>query len=162
MQIRDVLGLSPELWVGVLVDYNTEFQTAFKKMVELRAYDPTTRAWWFPVSYLTFVKQLAREHKAAPDDKLEQAHQVIQAELNRRQFLKVNTDVDGKLNATIAADYATLGLQPSVPRVLIEWAIIFWRKELGAFGAPTTELLLKEEAYRRICAPPDMGRGSHG
>lgn len=160
MQIRDVIGLSPQLWVGLLVDYDPGFIDAFKKMVELRALDFVTKVWWFPISYLPFVKQLAREHHVASDSKLDAAHNVVQAELNRRQFLAVNTSVDGKLDESIAADYAKLGLHPSAPRWLVEWAIIGWRKDLGSFGAPTTQLLQLEECYRRICAPPVMGNQS--
>lgn len=154
MQIRDVLGLSPELWVGVLTDYHPQFVDALKKMVELRAFDPTTKAWWFPISYLPHVKQLVREHKAADEGTLERAHGVILAEIERRRALKANTNLDGTVNESMARDFATMGLHPSAPRMLIEWAIMFWRKELGAFGAPTTRLLEIEEAYRRICAPP--------
>lgn len=151
MRIGDVLALSPELWVGALTDYDKTFTEALKKMVELHAYDPQTRAWWFPISYLPFVKQLAREHHVVDEKKLDAAHQVILAEIQRRRFLAVNTSVDGELAPALVEAFATLNLHPNAPRQFIEWAIFFQRSEAAKMAIPQTQLLRAEEAYRMIC-----------
>lgn len=151
LTIRSVLALSPELWVGALPEYDPQFTKQLKDMVEVRAFDPSTKAWWFPISYLPFVKNLMRELKCAPEKMVDEASHVIQAELSRRTFMKVNTDVDGNLNPKLVEAYATLGLHPSASRAFVEWAIIFQRREAQTLAIPQTQLLKCEEAYRLIC-----------
>jgi len=152
LTIRGVLALSPELWVGALPDYCPSYISAFKQMVELRAWDPMTKANWFPISYLPHVKQLIREHKCASNKALDDAHQVILAETARRTAIKRNTDIDGNLNPQLAAAYDMLCLHPNAPRMLVEWAIVYWRREAGQMAVPATQMMKVEEAYRIICA----------
>src|SRR5262249_14350846 len=118
-----------------------------------------SRTRWFPVSYLPHVKQLVREYNMASPNVLDAAHAAVQAELQRRILVKSAVNGDGVVNSQVADDYAKLGLHPSAPRWLIEWAIIGWRKDLGSLGAPTTRLLELEECYRRICAGPSAYQG---
>lgn len=144
--------LSPELWVGAAVGYDKPFVAAMKQMVNTMAWDGQSRTWWFPISYLVHVKQLIREHHLTSDGLLENAYNLIQIELKRRTALKVATSVDGVVKPELVAAYARLGLHPTCSPTLVEWAIILARKEDGQLGAPSTELLHKEEAYRFICA----------
>lgn len=147
-----ILVLSPEVWVGVCAPYKPEFTKALKQMVSVSAWDSQSKTWWFPVSYLSFVKQLIREHALTTDGHLDNAHGLIESELRRRTSLKVATNVDGEVADALTEAYARLGLHPSASRTLIEWAILLARKEGTMLGAPTTELLHREEAYRLICA----------
>lgn len=147
-----ILVLSPEVWAGAITPFNTDYQKAFKQMVSVTAWDAQSKTWWFPISYLLHVKQLIREHQLTTDGHLDNAHGLIVSELSRRTALKRATSVDGEVEGGLAADYAVLCLHPSAPRTLVEWAILYARKEGMMLGAPTTELLRKEEAYRRICA----------
>lgn len=146
------LVLSPELWVGAAVPYDEKFAEEFKKLVSTSAWDPMSRTRWFPISYLVHVKQLIREHKLVTDDLLDRHHMLIQTELSRRTALKVATSVDGVVKSELVDAYARLGLHPTCSRTLVEWAIILARKEGMTLGAPSTELLHKEEAYRVICS----------
>lgn len=151
-QSGQILSLSPELWAGAQTPFDKAFNDAFHKLVSVNAWDGMSKTRWFPISYLPFVKQLIREHALTSDTALDRASTLIQSELDRRVAIKRATDADGNVNGQLAADYAELGLHPSAHRTLVEWAIIFWRKELGTLGAPTTRLLQLEECYRRICS----------
>lgn len=151
-QGNNILVLSPELWAGVVAPFHEAFQKGFKEMVSTFAWDPQSKTRWFPISYLVHVKQLVREHRLTTDGHLDNAYGLIQTELARRTALKRATSVDGEIDTGLTADYARLGLHPSCSRTLVEWAILLARKEGTMLGAPTTELLHKEEAYRRICA----------
>lgn len=146
-----ILVLSPELWAGVSAPYEPEFTKALKQLCSVLAWDPQSKTWWFPISYLPHVKQLIREHKLTTDGHLDNAHAQIQAELDRRRAIKVATSVDGQVTGPLADAYALLGLHPSASATLVYWAILLARKEGNMLGAPTTELLRKEEAYRQIC-----------
>lgn len=146
------LVLSPELWVGVVIGYDQKFTEAYKAMVSVRAWDPQSKTWWMPISYMPHVKQLMREHHCASDATLDNAHALIQSELNRRVQLKRATDVDGQVSPVLVDNYAMLGLHPNASRTLIEWAILLARKEGTQLGAPTTRLLQQEEAYQQILA----------
>ncbi len=146
------LVLSPELWVGVSVERHEGFNEQLKQMVSTKAWDPQSKTWWFPISYLPHVKQLMRECKLVDDVTLDRYYGLIQSELDRRRSLKVNTSVDGVVNPALADAYAKLGLHPSCSRTLVDWAIALARRDGMSLGAPTTELLHKEEAYRIICS----------
>lgn len=147
-----ILVLSPEIWVGATTPFNKDYQTAYKQMVSVTAWDAQSKTWWFPVSYLSHVKQLIREYKLTTDGHLDNAHALILSELSKRTALKRATNVDGEVEGGLADDYALLGLHPQCSRTLVEWAILLARKEGSMLGAPTTTLLRQEEAYRRILA----------
>lgn len=134
-----VLRLSPEPFVGVVTDYSKEFVEKLKAVCSVRAWDGVTSTWWFPVSYEPFVVELLRELKLTNE-----------SELNRTRALIATSTKRGPVTEDIAAQYRVLGLDPSAPPVLVEWALYFWRKELGGIGAPTTKLLQVEEAHRLI------------
>jgi hypothetical protein len=149
-QTSPVLRLHPELWAGCVVPFDKQFSEAFKQLVVCGAWDPMAKCRWFPISNLQNVKQLIREHKLVSDASLDNAAANVQAELDVRRAVRRAAPAAGDGENQLANDYAMLGLHVSCPRVLLEWAIIFWRKELGALGVPSTDLLLKEEAYQRI------------
>lgn len=136
------LRLSPEPWLGIVTDFSEKFRESLKGLADVRAWDKSTFTWWVPSSFMPHVVQLIREHRVAGEAELERARQEILVKLRPTG---VPTD-------ELAAAYAMLTLVPSAPPLFVEWAIYFWRRELGGIGAPTTRLLQIEEAYRKICA----------
>lgn len=139
-----VLRLSPEPWLGVVTEYAPEFFKAFKNMVEVSAYDPTSFTRWVPVGYMPHVVGLIREHKAANDAALEKAR--VEVEIALRPAVRATP------SDAIVEHYKMLGIVPGVPPLLVEWAIYFWRRHYSGIATPTTHLLQIEESYRLICA----------
>lgn len=142
-----VLRLSPEPWLGVTTDFNPKFTEELKKLVDVKAWDRSTYTWWMPSQLMPHVLTLMREHKVASDNEIEHARRAIEIE-RRPKFAPTSETF---------ALYAELGLHPSAPPMLVEWAVYFWRKQSESIGAPTTKLLQVEEAYRKICAGAQGG-----
>lgn len=134
-----VFRLSPEPWIGMSIPYDkTWMDTVFKAAVTTRAWDAMSKTWWFMRSFEPVVSQLVREKKVVPDEALERAR----VDLYRDRVVLAGE--------SRASDYAILGLHPSAPAQLIDWALAFWRQQYNALGAPPTKLMEAEEAYTRI------------
>jgi hypothetical protein len=140
--------LAPEPWVGLSVPYDPDWtKNVLGPMVDTRAFDRQSKTWWMPRAFEPAVSQAVRENKnfSLPDAAIDKA---------RVDIYRDKTLLAG---ASAASDYALLGLHPSCPPQLVDWALAFYRQAFAYYGAPTTQLLLVEEAYARIMNKPTGG-----
>lgn len=144
------LRLHPEPWVGMSVPYSPDWtKNVFLTAITTAAFDRISKTWWFPRSFEPVVSQMIREKFS---DIKEEALSKARVSLYRDRV-----NIPGESSAS---DFAILGLAPSAPPQLVDWALSYWKQVYAYYGAPTTKLLEVEEAYERImkrfvnAAPP--------
>lgn len=135
---RPVYRLAPEPFFGLAVDYNEDFSEQLKRVADIRAWDRSTRTWYFPRSLEGFITATAKQHGLIPDSP---------AIRKQREALYLT-----KGDVGTADDYAKLGLHRSAPAELVEIVMAYWRQRFSSFGAPATVLQEMEEAHARIYA----------
>lgn len=156
-----VWRLAPEPWIGLSVSYDPDWtKNVLGPMVDTRAFDKVSKTWWMPRAFEPAVTQAVRVNArfGLSDKAIDDA---------RVALYRDRVHLAGE---SAASDYAILGLHPSCPPQLVDWALAYWRQVFAYYGAPTTQLLRVEEAYARIMAnamapasgTPGKPRGDQG
>lgn len=132
---KEIRGF-PGRWLGVSPQYNPEFVEWLKASIPVRAWDKGNQTWWFPESYEPIVTaEMVRRGLLTP----EKARQFA-GEYYAHQKL-----------GTSEEPYRILGLQPGVPRPMIDIAYQFWKQYYAGSKVGTmTQAQEIEEAYANI------------